>query len=179
MSTARKIAVALGLAGIVVGASIPASITRTALRNLERSTDTAFEEMLKEDRLYILGATRGVYLQGYGVVFTTEVELVASAAQNPFRPAYSKEEIAKLKEKKRVRISYLKENMPAMLVNFASTLKDVPPGENVALAVTIPYFRWEDAEGMPRQILMSAPRKALVAAQKQSLTKAIRTEEFY
>jgi hypothetical protein len=163
--------------GVIAATTVPARVTRASLRTLERSADGSLENLLQDDPLSILGATRAVYLDGYGVVFSTEVELSPSAAPNPFRPAFSKEEIARLKEKKRVRIAFLKESMRNMLVQFAKSLNTVPPGENVALAVTIPYFRWEDTGGMPLQILMVAPRKALTAPTVPA--NAVKVQEFY
>jgi hypothetical protein len=160
-----------------IAATVPARITRASLRTLERSTDTSFEGLLQDDPLSILGATRAVYLDGYGVVFSTEIELSPSAAPNPFRPAFGKEEIARLKEKKKVRIAFLKESMRNMLVQFAKSLGTVPANENVAIAVTIPYFRWEDVNGMPRQILMVAPRKTLTATPVPP--SAVKVQEFY
>ena len=166
----------------VIAANVPTRVTRASLRTLERSTDANFETALKDEPMTILGQTRGVYLDGYGMVFTTEVELAAAAAVNPFRPAYSKEDIARIKEKKRMRIVYLKENMRGILTTLATSLDTVPLDENVALAVTIPYFRWEDAEGMPKQILLVAPRRALLdarAGKAASLNAALKTQEFF
>src|SRR5688500_7792194 len=115
----------------VVAATAPVRITRASLRTLERTADGRFEMLLEDDPMSILGATRAVYLDVYGVVFTTEVELSPSSAPNPFRPAFSKEEVAKLKEKKRMRILLLKETMRSMLVNFSQGLGNVPGNENV------------------------------------------------
>lgn len=167
---------------LIAATAVPSRVTRTSLRSLEQSADTSLETLVREDPLSILGSTRGVYLQGYGVVFTTEVEMAASAAPNPFRPALNKEGIARLREKKRVRIAFLKENMRNMLVSFASSLDTVPLNENVALAITIPYFRWEDSEGMPQQILAVAPRKALLDARAGNaapLAAALKVQEFF
>lgn len=160
-----------------IAATTSSRISWASLHSLEKSADSSFEALVKDDPLSILGNTRGVYLQGYGIVFTTEVELSPSAAPNPFRPAFSKEDIARLKEKKKVRISFLKESMRNTMVQFARNLNTVPPDENVALAVTIPYFRWEDTEGMPKQILMVAPRKALTATTTSA--NGVRVEEFF
>jgi hypothetical protein len=169
----------LGLVSILAGiaATVPTRITWASLRVLERTADSSFEALVKDDPLSILGNTRGVYLQGYGVVFSTEVELSPSSAPNPFRPAFNKEEIARLKEKKKIRMSFLKESMRNVLLHFAKSLNAVPQDENVALAVTIPYFRWEDIGGMPRQILMVAPRKALIAQTVPA--NAVTLQEFY
>ena len=176
-----KIAAGLLAGLVVIAANLPPRITYSALRALERSTDSTFETLVKDDPLNILGATRGVYLDGYGVVFSAEVELAASAAPNPFRPAFTKDDIQRLRERKMVRISHLKESMRNQLVTFATSLDTVPLTENVALAVTIPYYRWENAEGMPRQIVMVAPRKTLLEARagnSKPLAVALKVQEF-
>jgi hypothetical protein len=181
MSTQLRIAAGLLAGLVVIAANIPPRITYAALRTLERSADNNFETLIKEDPLSMLGYTRGVYLDGYGVVFSAEVELAASAAPNPFRPAYTKEDVQRLREKKKVRIAYLKESMQNMLLSFSNSLETVPLNQNVALAVTIPYFRWEDADGMPRQIVMSAPRKALLdarAGNTKGLAAVLKVQEF-
>jgi hypothetical protein len=172
-----------GLLAVALAATLSAAtaLNRSSLRDLERAADSSFENLLKEDPLSILGATRAVYLDGYGVVFTTEVELAPSAAPNPFRPAFGKQDIARLKEKKRLRINFLKASMQGILINFASSLTSVPLKENVALAVTIPYFRWEDSAGLPRQILMVAPRQLLLDAKagNEKALATLKVQEFY
>ena len=176
-----KIAAGLLAGLVVIAANLPPRITYAALRALERSTDASFETLIKEDPLSMLGYTRGVYLDGYGVVFSAEVELAASAAPNPFRPAFTKEDIQKLRERKTVRISHLKESMRNQLVTFATSLDTIPLTQNIALAVTIPYYRWEDSEGMPRQIVMVAPRKALNEARAgnpKPLATVLKVQEF-
>jgi hypothetical protein len=71
--------------------------------------------------------------------------------------------------------------MQGILINFASTLEAMPLKENVALAVTIPYFRWEDSKGLPRQILMVAPRQLLLDAKsgKDEALATLKVQEFY
>jgi len=176
-----KIAAGLLAGLVVIAATTPPRITYAALRALEKSTDASFETLVQEDPLNILGATRGVYLDGYVIVFSAEVALAAYAAPNPFRPAYTKEDIQRLRERKTVRISHLKESMRNQLVNLATSLDTVPLTQNVVLAVTIPYYRWENLEGMPRQIVMIAPRKALLdakAGNSRALGAALKIQEF-
>ena len=181
MTITRKItlASAVVVAAVITAANVPPRIAWSSIRAVERTADTAFQTMMTEDPWSVLGYTRGVYLDGYGVVFSAEVELVPSGAPSPFRPAFTKDDIVRQREKKRVRISFLKEQMPGMLVNLAHTLRDMQPGDKVALAVTIPYYRWERADGLPRQIVMSASREALVMRKGTQLSKSIRTEEFF
>ncbi len=141
--------------------------------------DGRVESMMSEDRFQLLGLTRGVYLEGYGTVFTSEVDLTPSAAPNPFRPALSSKEVASLKEKKRVRIALLKEQLQGMLVSSADSLASVPGDEKIAIAVTIPYYRFEDTGGMPRQALVSAPKKSLIGTPKGQPITGLKIQEFF
>ena len=161
-----KLAAAFLLAVVIFGASVPVRVSRANLRNLEAIMDDRVVAVAPDEPGYLLGPTRGVYLDGYGAVFTAEVDLLAGAAPNPFRPAYSKQDIFRLKGKKQLRIGLLKQQMKNTLVASALPLDSVPLEEHVALAITIPYFAWEDGKGLPRQIVMSAPRGVLLKGAK-------------
>jgi hypothetical protein len=123
-----------------------------------------------------------VYLEGYGAVFTAEVEVLAAAAPNPF--SGREQTIAdkqRLKAEKRYRIDVLKQKMRETLVAAATPLDSVPLDEQIALAVTIPYFPGESTEGMPRQILMWAPKRILLQSGKgntKALDSALKVQEF-
>jgi hypothetical protein len=157
-------------------------LSRAALQVVERAVDRRLETTMDEDPFAILGATRGVYLDGYGVVFSTEIELSPAATPNPFSRPYGKGEIQLLREKKKYRIDQVKASMKALLVSAATTLDGVRTDERLAIAVTIPYFSWERSEGLPRQIIMAAPRKALLDAKAGSnavLEGSLKTEELF
>ena len=67
--------------------------------------------------------------------------------------------------------------MRAMLVDSARSLDSVPSDEQVAVALSLFYWKWENREGLPLQIVMHAPRKALL--QSASAEQApIASEEF-
>jgi hypothetical protein len=155
-------------------------VTRAALETLERAVDEKYEKTMPEDQFFMLGATRGVYLDGYGVVFTTEVELSPSAAPNPFRPAYGRGEKMLLREKKLHRITELKKSMREMLYRIAASLEIAPP-EMIAVAVTLPYFHWENSEGMARRLIMTADRKTALEAKAGSpvAAAAIKIQELF
>lgn len=170
----------LSLAALVAATTTP-RVSRVSLAAMEDSLDRKLERIDIDDRFVLLGATRGVYLDGFGAVFTTEVDLLSSAAVTPFRPAYTKEEIARLRQKKLARIEALKKNMRDMLLSSAASLDGVATAEQIALAVTIPYFRWEDSAGMPRQILMQAPKRLLLEAARgnaAALEGSLKVQEF-
>jgi hypothetical protein len=155
-------------------------VTRASLADLERASDRKFRATMDDDPFALLGYTRGVYLEGVGVVFSTEVELAPSAAPNPFRGTqYTAKDIQSLREKKKFRVTQLKESMLDLLYTFATKLTSLPGGEVVAIAVTIPYFKWENAEGMPRQIIMAAPRKIALDAKAgdRAAAAAVKVQE--
>lgn len=161
---------------LLVGASIPPRVTRSNLAGLETMADQKLIALEVSEPGILLGATRGVYLDGYGAVFTTEVDLLAFAAPNPFRPAYTKADVTKLKLRKLGRINILKQRMQESLVIMAQGLEGVDKNQQVALAVTIPYWPWEESNGMPRQILMQATKSALQSP--ATLNTSLRVQEF-
>jgi hypothetical protein len=151
------------LAGIVlVAGSVSPRVSRDNVATLERLTDGKVIQLDASTPGDVLGRTRGVYLEGYGAVFSAEVDLNPYAAVNPFRPAYTAAQVDNLRTQKQVRITALKKRMVESMVVIAQNLEGVPTAERIALAVTIPYFAWEKSEGMPRQILIQAPKSALL-----------------
>jgi hypothetical protein len=176
-----RLAGAFLLAIAIFGASAQTRVSRASIRHMEQSVDSKVAAIDQDEPGFLLGPTRGVYLDGYGVVFTAEVDLLPSAAPNPFRPAYSKQDILRLKGKKQARISLLKQKMRDTIIAAAGPLDNVPPDERIALAVTIPYFGWEDGAGLPRQIVMYAPRSLLLKGAKGdtlAVDNGLKVQEF-
>jgi hypothetical protein len=169
------------LAAAASGASIPAKVTRVSIVAAEESIDKRIGRINVEEPMYVLGPPRGIYLDGYGAVFTAELNLVASAVVSPFRPAYTKDEVAKLKQKKLQRLAVLKVAMKDMLLSAAPLLEGMSPDEQVVVAVNLFYFSWEDSAGLPTQVIMQAPKKGLLhAAQAKSVAadSVIRVQEY-
>jgi len=120
-----------------------------------------------DDPADLLGSTRGVYLDGYGAVFTTEASLVVAPSPNPFRPPISRELADSIRKRKIERMPFLKAAMKDMMRKMAATLIQVPADQQVVLIVRFYYQPWEDMNGMPSQILMRADRKSALAGQIQ------------
>ncbi len=158
-------------------------VTRGALAALEQSFDSLLSQLDKNDPVDLLGNTRGVYLDGYGVVFTTEVSAIITPAITPFRLTISPQEIATVHQRKLARMPALKRLMRDMLVSSASSLDVVPANQQVAVGLTLFYYSWEDRTNLPGQILMQAPKGSLLdyrlgKISSTALEAAIRTEEF-
>jgi hypothetical protein len=171
-----KVAAGL-LAGIVlIAASVAPRVTRNNLVTMEKLADSKVIQLDSNTPAEVLGLTRGVYLDGYGAVFSAEVDPNPYAAPNPFRPSYKEAELEKLRLQKLARIDVLKKKMVESLVVMAKGLEGVQSSEQVVLAVTIPYYVWEKSGGMPRQIVIQAPKSALMNPTK--LESALKIQEF-
>ena len=152
---------------------------RAALTAMELSFDQRIKT-LSDDPYLLVGPTRGVYLEGYGAVFTSEVSLSNALAPNPFRPAITKEDIVKIRAKKLERLPHLRQCMRDMLLAAAASLDEVPAGEQIVVGVSLLYRPEEDRRGMPGQILMQGVRGKLVDAKlgRTSLDDAVKSREF-
>jgi hypothetical protein len=174
-------AMAVTLLLLSVAAAAAPRVTRVSLAAMEKSFDRRVESVDVAEPFMLLGTTRGLYLNGYGAVFTAEVNLVANAVISPFRPAFTKQEVARLRQKKHDRVTVLKEQMRNALIGAASSLDGVPATEQIVLGVSLFYFNWEDRTGLPTQVVMQAPKKALVEAGKGNpapLQTALQVQEY-
>jgi hypothetical protein len=173
MSPVNQVRASLLALGLVAISSYPLiraastatpRVSRISVAAMEDSIDDKVARIQIDDPYQMVGGTRGIYINGYGVVFTSELDLVANNLVSPFRPQVKKEDLTRLKLKKQQRIVVLKQNMRKMLMSTAASLDGVPVNEQVVLGITLHYFPWEDAAGLPRQIVMLAPRKLLLEA---------------
>jgi hypothetical protein len=136
---------------------------RSALTAMEAGFDQRIAR-LADDPYLLVGTTRGVYLEGYGAVFTTEVSLSNGLLPNPFRPAITKEDIARIHATKLERLPMLRQSMRDMLLASAASLDEVPPQEQIVIGVSMLYRPEEDRSGLPGQILMQGEKGRLLEA---------------
>jgi len=141
-----------------------ATLDRGTLLTAERACNKRLETMF-DDPYLVLGLTRGVYLDGYGVVLTAEMALVNSPPISPFRPQVTDAEKAALRKKKLDRLPVLRQAMREMLVSFARSLERLPANEQVVLGITLLNRGFEDTTGLPAQIVMQGDRRSLMAGQ--------------
>ncbi len=67
----------------------------TAVRAMEQSFDKSVVTASPESPFDLLGTTRGVYLDGYGAVFTAEVNLMVTTNITPFLQKIPKDYVVK------------------------------------------------------------------------------------
>ncbi len=138
-------------------------VTRPMLVAMEKSMDGRVARLSQDNPFVLLGPTRGIYLDGYGAVFTAEINLVsAPAALMMFRPQLTKEEIEQHRQKKLSRLPQLKLAMRQALIDSAASLDTVPAQEQIVVVAMLSKYPWEDTSGIPQQILMQASKKNLL-----------------
>ncbi len=98
---------------------------------------------------------------------------------SPYRPPFTPQEKATLREKKIQKIPILEQHMRDVMSETAasSDIDSVPANERVIVGVTLFYFIWEDSSGLPRQITMSAEKQKLLQARRDKLDLATVIQE--
>ncbi len=139
-------------------------VNRAMIEAMEHSLDRKLSGLWPGDPAEVVGLTQGAYVDGVGAIFMGEVNVAPAAGITPFHPAVNPGEIKRTREKKLQRMVQLKTAMREMLVDSARSLDAVPSDEQVAVGISLFYWKWENREGLPAQIVMHAPRKALLAA---------------
>ena len=149
---------------------------RAAFLPVERSFDEKLQRISVDDPVDLLGATRGLYLEGYGAVFTTELSLIVTPTLNPFRQVITPQEAERVYKRKLQRLPQVRQAMREMMVSAATALDSAPPNEQIVVVVRLLYLSWENTGGLPGQIVMKADRATLL--RKATLDSAIQTEEY-
>ena len=152
-------------------------ISRQTFAEMEKSFDGQLAATGGAHPIDILGLTRGVYLEDYGVVFTAEVSLMVTPTINPFRKEISPELRAEVHRQKLENLPLLRKAMREMVKTTAATfgaagvkMNILKPTSQVVLSVRLSYLPYENTIGLPGQIIMKADLKG-------AMTDDIKTEE--
>jgi hypothetical protein len=164
----KTLAALLVLAACASAADKP-RVSRAMLDRVERSFDRALATVDVNEPFDLLGQTRGVYLPGYGVVFTCEVNLMLTPI-SPFTPALTPADVGKVHTRKLQRLTLLRSLIRKEMTGWASELETVPPNEQVVLGVTLFYRSFENREGLPTQIVIGMTRQALLDFKASRIT---------
>jgi hypothetical protein len=141
-----------------------ARIPLDTIRNLERAFNGRLSGLAGVDQpTELMGDTRGVQLEDYGVVFTTEVSLVITPGLMPGRPKIPPEMAARVKVQRSARLPLLKAAMMTMMGSMAAAFTQIPPSQQLVLVVRLYYGAWEDTTDMPAQVVMRASRASAAA----------------
>lgn len=150
-------------------------VGRASLEAVEKAVNRRIETLF-DDPSILLGFGRAVYLESYGTVVTAEVNLAITGGFSPFRMTISDAEKAALRKKKLDRLGALRKAMKEMLLGSAKALDTMPADEQVVVGISLLNRSFEDTTGLPAQIVMQAPKRALLAATVPDA--AIKVREF-
>ena len=139
-------------------------VPRAALVAMEDTINGKFR-VNSPDPYDLLGTARGTYLDGYGVVFTFEMQLVTVSPPNPFKPVISPEELAQIRDRKLRKLPQMKDVMRSMIAAASTSLSGLPGNEHIAMEAVLWTYSWENSRGMPKRIFMSAEKQKLIEAQ--------------
>lgn len=153
---------AIALAATAIALAAPARIAREQLLAIETLFDQRIARANLDDPYDLLGATRAIYLEGYGVVVSNEVNLVVGPAITPFRPKLNTDEVEKLRQRKLARLPQLRQLMRGMMISCATQLRALPPDEQIVLGTHLFSFSWENRKDLPGQLVLKASRQALL-----------------
>jgi hypothetical protein len=140
-------------------------IPLSALVALERAFDAKVSALSGDNAgpVDVLGATRGVYLDSFGAVFTTELGLIQTPTVNPFNSTITDAQKNRVHSAKVTRLPGLRKLISAALHDIAVGLPQVPETEQVVLAIRLDYASWENTAGLPGLLVAKADRRSALA----------------
>jgi hypothetical protein len=167
----KRLLLACAICSTALLAGDRSPVTRDNMATVEKNIDQAIVRLDVSEPYELLGYTRGIYLNGYGIVLSSEVNLVVTMI-TPFHPAMTGEKIKDLRQRKIQRLAPLRDFMRQQLVAAAATLDPVPGNEQIVFGVTLFYRGFEEREGLPGQIVMQAPKQTLLDFKANRIGKA-------
>jgi hypothetical protein len=154
----------IGIATLCFAAT-ESRVSRASILAVESSVDQALQAP-SADPYDLLGQTRGTYLEGYGTLFTFEVNLVSGGYMPPpFGSAMTPERLAILRDRKLKKLPELKATMRTLMMNASSTLEGQPSDERISMeAILLNNPGEKSIREIPHRLFMSAVKQKLVEA---------------
>jgi hypothetical protein len=151
---------------LLIGFSLAVALLSAAVvkRELVNGLEKGFAGGLTASQMRILGYPSGIYIDGYGVVFTSEVNLSFSPMVDPFQQTIAPEVKAKVHAAELLQLPILRNEMRQLLLRSSVTLDTLSPSEQIVVGVKISQQSWQDKSGFPQQIVMQGQKSKLMEA---------------
>jgi hypothetical protein len=132
-----------------------------AVAELEKKLDGRISETGGTDPCIKVAGNRGVYVKGFGVMFTSDIDLINSPALSPFRPTISEADRIAVHKRKLAHVALLQKTMSEMVQAVAAdpSLKSMADTDQIVVVARMVYRPWEDTTGLPGQIVVRADRR--------------------
>lgn len=162
MKKIRSVSFLVILMAVAATAAITAPrVSRSVLRSMEMSLDDRIGKLWPDNPLAVVGKTRAVYLEGYGAVFTTELNL-ASEGISLMHTSLTPQDKALVIKKKNERVADLRQTLSDALVDTAASLDPLPANEQVVIEVILDRYVWEENVTYPAEMIFQGSRQALL-----------------
>lgn len=153
----------LFVAASAISAAQTPRVNRTLLTQIERDLDQRIFRIWNDNPMAVTGLSRGVYLPGFGIVFSVEMNMVTAPGGGLMGMPLTDADKVALQKKKVERLPQLKAAMKEILVAVAEKLDPVPANEQVVIAMILPRYTWEEASGVPIQLTAQGVKSELLA----------------
>jgi hypothetical protein len=162
----------IGLATLCFAASEPA-VSLSSLKAVEASINDRMRSNIN-DPYDLLGPARGTYLEGYGAVFTVEMNLVlvSPLTVSPFNQPISDKQLLDLHERKAKKLDGLKVTLRELMTSASKSLPGLPTQERIVMEAFLFNYRWENSRGLPHRLVLTATRQQLIDAATRHSTPA-------
>lgn len=134
-------------------------VAHQLIRPFEEKMDQQIALANRRAPIDIVLRTRGFYLQGVGVIFSTEVELMQTPTLNPWHQSISADEKATVYQTKTTNLELLKNCLKSTMTASAKDMDFLSPNDQIVWAINLAYQPWENMKGLPSQIVMRAKRQ--------------------
>jgi hypothetical protein len=150
----------------LIGLTLAATLFAVPLvkRDVLNSLEKGFSQSLIAGEMEILGYPSGLYIDGTGIVFTSEINLSYAPRVDPFQQVIPPATRVKVHDKELQQLPVLRELMTQLLLKSSVTLDTLPPGEKIVVGVKLTHQAWEDKTGFPDQIVMQGVKSKLMDA---------------
>jgi hypothetical protein len=154
----------IAIATLCSAASEPI-LSLASLKAVEASINDKLRSKVN-DPFDLLGTARGTYIEGYGVLFSVEVNLVliSPLSFSPFKPTVSEAELTALHDRKAQKVDVLKENLRELMLGASKSLPGLPSNERISMEAFLFNYRWENSRGLPHRIVLTAEKQKLIGA---------------
>lgn len=162
----------IGIATLCFAASEPI-VSLASLKAVEASINDKVRSNIN-DPYDLLGTARGTYVEGYGAVFSVELNLVLVSPLNlsPFKQNITEAEITTMHDRKAHKVEGLKESMRGLMLGASKALPGLPANERIVMEAFLFNYRWENARGLPHRIMLTAEKQKLIDAANRHAARA-------
>ena len=161
--------VASGLAPAQTAAPA-AGPSRAELKAVERLCDKAIETY-GIDSIEQITHARALYIEGYGVVISFEVNLSLVSPLIGFGGGVTQAQKDRIRESKLKRLPEFRQFLEGLLLDSVKSLDHLSPQENLLLNVGFDYAYYEDSDGLPDSISLTAKKKDLLNAAEHNIPR--------